>query len=141
MSAFSVLYLDLMDHFKFPWFSILHVSWILLLNTLPTLYGYTHIYGSYGFCLFICGYLTSFWKQKVHSFSLTYHLNIVQVLAEEAHPLENLDRGAAQEALSKAQSQLSSAANDKVGFTRTPTSPKSCEFSSTHSCLPKTIIN
>ncbi|XP_026752071.1 ATP synthase subunit delta, mitochondrial [Galleria mellonella] len=38
----------------------------------------------------------------------------VQVLAEEAHPLENLDRSAAQEALSKAQSQLSSAANDKA---------------------------
>ncbi|XP_026733111.1 ATP synthase subunit delta, mitochondrial [Trichoplusia ni] len=38
----------------------------------------------------------------------------VQVLAEEAHPLENLDRGAAQESLSKAQSELNSAANDKA---------------------------
>lgn len=38
----------------------------------------------------------------------------IQVLAEEAHPLENLDRGAAQESLSKAQSELNSAANDKV---------------------------
>ncbi|XP_063363085.1 ATP synthase subunit delta, mitochondrial [Cydia amplana] len=38
----------------------------------------------------------------------------VQVLAEEAHPLENLDRGAAQEALSKAQSELSSASGDKA---------------------------
>lgn len=37
-----------------------------------------------------------------------------QVLAEEAHPLENLDRGAAQEALNKAQSELNSAGNDKV---------------------------
>ncbi|XP_063395339.1 ATP synthase subunit delta, mitochondrial [Cydia fagiglandana] len=38
----------------------------------------------------------------------------VQVLAEEAHPLESLDRGAAQEALSKAQSELSSASGDKA---------------------------
>ncbi|KAJ0175512.1 hypothetical protein K1T71_008671 [Dendrolimus kikuchii] len=38
----------------------------------------------------------------------------VQVLAEEAHPLENLDRGAAQEALSKAQSEFSSAGNEKA---------------------------
>ncbi|CAB3223433.1 unnamed protein product [Arctia plantaginis] len=38
----------------------------------------------------------------------------VQVLAEEAHPLENLDRGAAQEALSRAQSELNSAGNEKA---------------------------
>ncbi|XP_068632435.1 ATP synthase subunit delta, mitochondrial [Battus philenor] len=38
----------------------------------------------------------------------------VQVLAEEAHPLESLDRGAAQEALNKAQSELNSAANEKA---------------------------
>ncbi|XP_049867940.1 ATP synthase subunit delta, mitochondrial [Pectinophora gossypiella] len=38
----------------------------------------------------------------------------VQVLAEEAHPLESLDRAAAQDALSKAQSAMSSAANDKA---------------------------
>ena len=38
-----------------------------------------------------------------------------QVLAEEAHPVENLDRGAAQESLSKAQSELNSAGNEKVG--------------------------
>ncbi|XP_022118372.2 ATP synthase subunit delta, mitochondrial [Pieris rapae] len=38
----------------------------------------------------------------------------VQVLAEEAHPLENLDRAAAQETLSKAQSEFNSAANEKA---------------------------
>lgn len=38
----------------------------------------------------------------------------VQVLAEEAHELESIDRGAAQEALSKAQSQLSSASTDQA---------------------------
>ncbi|KAJ8730752.1 hypothetical protein PYW08_002165 [Mythimna loreyi] len=38
----------------------------------------------------------------------------VQVLAEEAHPLENLDRAAAQESLNKAQSEYSSASNDKA---------------------------
>ncbi|CAG9578677.1 unnamed protein product [Danaus chrysippus] len=38
----------------------------------------------------------------------------VQVLAEEAHPLESLDRAAAQEALSKAQSELNSAANEQA---------------------------
>ncbi|KPJ11140.1 hypothetical protein RR48_14779 [Papilio machaon] len=38
----------------------------------------------------------------------------VQVLAEEAHPLESLDRSAAQEALSKAQSELNSAANERA---------------------------
>ena len=38
----------------------------------------------------------------------------VQVLAEEAHPLESLDRSAAQEALSKAQSELNSAGNEKA---------------------------
>ncbi|CAH2109309.1 unnamed protein product, partial [Euphydryas editha] len=36
------------------------------------------------------------------------------VLAEEAHPLENLDRSAAQEALSKAQSEFNSASNEQV---------------------------
>lgn len=36
------------------------------------------------------------------------------MLAEEAHPLENLDRAAAQEALSKAQSEFNSAGNEKV---------------------------
>ncbi|KAL1138319.1 hypothetical protein AAG570_008383 [Ranatra chinensis] len=36
----------------------------------------------------------------------------VQVLAEEAHPLEDIDSGAAREALSKAQSDLSKATND-----------------------------
>lgn len=39
---------------------------------------------------------------------------LLQVLAEEAHPLENLDRAAAQEALSKAQSEFNSAGNEKV---------------------------
>ncbi|CAB0037761.1 unnamed protein product [Trichogramma brassicae] len=37
----------------------------------------------------------------------------VQVLAEEAHPLESLDRSAAQDILSKAQSQLNSASSEK----------------------------
>ncbi|XP_062701102.1 ATP synthase subunit delta, mitochondrial-like [Aedes albopictus] len=37
----------------------------------------------------------------------------VQVLAEEAHPVEDLDSGACREILSSAQSQLSSASTDK----------------------------
>lgn len=37
----------------------------------------------------------------------------VQVLAEEAHPLEDLDARAAQDALASAQSELSSAKDDK----------------------------
>lgn len=36
-----------------------------------------------------------------------------QVLAEEAHPVENLDNSAAREVLSKAQQQLSSASSEK----------------------------
>lgn len=39
--------------------------------------------------------------------------NSVQVLAEEAHPVENLDNSAARDILSKAQQQLSSATTDK----------------------------
>lgn len=38
----------------------------------------------------------------------------VQVLAEEAHPLEDVDARAAQEALTAAQSELSSAKDDKA---------------------------
>lgn len=38
----------------------------------------------------------------------------VQVLAEEAHPVENLDASAAREVLSKAQSELSSASTDQA---------------------------
>ncbi|KAF7280548.1 ATP synthase, delta subunit [Rhynchophorus ferrugineus] len=37
----------------------------------------------------------------------------VQIIAEEAHPVENIDLSAAREILSKAQSQLSSAGNDQ----------------------------
>ncbi|XP_065092524.1 ATP synthase subunit delta, mitochondrial [Ochlerotatus camptorhynchus] len=37
----------------------------------------------------------------------------VQVLAEEAHPIEDLDASACREILSSAQSQLSSASNDR----------------------------
>jgi F-type H+-transporting ATPase subunit delta len=40
----------------------------------------------------------------------------VQVLAEEAQPLENLDVSAAREALAQSQSELSSATTDKVNF-------------------------
>lgn len=40
----------------------------------------------------------------------------VQVLAEEAHPLENLDSSAARECLTKAQQELSSAASDVVSY-------------------------
>lgn len=39
--------------------------------------------------------------------------NSVQILAEEAHPVENLDGPAARDILSKAQQQLSSASSDK----------------------------
>ncbi|XP_043592472.1 ATP synthase subunit delta, mitochondrial [Bombus pyrosoma] len=39
--------------------------------------------------------------------------NSVQILAEEAHPLENLDGTAARELLSKAQQQLSSASSEQ----------------------------
>ncbi|CAL7942921.1 unnamed protein product [Xylocopa violacea] len=39
--------------------------------------------------------------------------NSVQVLAEEAHPLENLDGTAAKDLLSKAQQQLSAASSEK----------------------------
>lgn len=39
--------------------------------------------------------------------------NSVQILAEEAHPIENLDSSAARDILSKAQQQLSSATSDK----------------------------
>ncbi|XP_076753311.1 ATP synthase, delta subunit [Xylocopa sonorina] len=39
--------------------------------------------------------------------------NTVQVLAEEAHPLENLDGSAARDLLSKAQQQLSAASSEK----------------------------
>lgn len=38
----------------------------------------------------------------------------VQILAEEAHPVENLDASACREILSSAQSQLSSASTDIV---------------------------
>ncbi|XP_076685022.1 ATP synthase, delta subunit [Andrena cerasifolii] len=40
--------------------------------------------------------------------------NSVQILAEEAHPLENLDSSAARDILSQAQQQLSSASDDKA---------------------------
>ncbi|XP_029045687.1 ATP synthase subunit delta, mitochondrial [Osmia bicornis bicornis] len=39
--------------------------------------------------------------------------NSVQVLAEEAHPVENIDNSAARDVLSKAQQQLSSASSEK----------------------------
>ncbi|XP_032691601.1 ATP synthase subunit delta, mitochondrial [Odontomachus brunneus] len=39
--------------------------------------------------------------------------NSVQILAEEAHPVENLDNAAARDVLSKAQQQLSSASSEK----------------------------
>ncbi|XP_066255313.1 ATP synthase subunit delta, mitochondrial [Euwallacea similis] len=38
----------------------------------------------------------------------------VQILAEEAHPIENIDASAARDLLSKAQSQFSSAANEQA---------------------------
>ena len=40
----------------------------------------------------------------------------VQVLAEEAHPIESLDLGACREILSGANSQLSSASTDVVSI-------------------------
>lgn len=40
----------------------------------------------------------------------------VQVLAEEAQPVENIDASAAREILQKSQNQLSSAGDDKVSF-------------------------
>lgn len=40
----------------------------------------------------------------------------VQVLAEEAQPVENLDASAAREVLAKSQSELSSASTDKVFY-------------------------
>lgn len=39
-----------------------------------------------------------------------------QVLAEEAHPVESLDRSAAQDALSKAQQELNSASTEIVSY-------------------------
>ncbi|XP_031625237.1 ATP synthase subunit delta, mitochondrial [Contarinia nasturtii] len=56
-------------------------------------------------------------QKKVFVSSGTITVNVdssVQVLAEEAHPLEDLDARAAQEALSAAQSELSSAKDDKA---------------------------
>lgn len=41
-------------------------------------------------------------------------LNTAQILAEEAHPVENLDSSAAKDILSQAQQQLSSASDDKA---------------------------
>lgn len=54
-------------------------------------------------------------SKKVFVSSGTITVNVdssVQVLAEEAHSLEDLDARAAQDALSKAQSELSSAKDD-----------------------------
>lgn len=54
--------------------------------------------------------------KKVFVSSGTITVNVdssVQVLAEEAHALEDLDARAAQEALSAAQSELSSAKDDQ----------------------------
>lgn len=54
-------------------------------------------------------------SKKVFVSSGTVTVNVdssVQVLAEEAHNLEDLDPRAAQEALQQAQSQLSSAKDD-----------------------------
>lgn len=56
-------------------------------------------------------------QKKVFVSSGTITVNVdssVQVLAEEAHPLEDLDPRFAQEALSAAQSELSSAKDDKA---------------------------
>lgn len=56
-------------------------------------------------------------SKKVFVSSGTITVNVdssVQVLAEEAHPLENIDARAAQEALSKSQSELSSAKDDQA---------------------------
>lgn len=54
--------------------------------------------------------------QRVFVSSGTVTVNVdssVQVLAEEAHPVEDLDARSAQEALQTAQSQLSSAKTDQ----------------------------
>lgn len=56
-------------------------------------------------------------SKKVFVSSGTVTVNVdstVQVLAEEAHPLEDLDARAAQDALSAAQSELSSAKDDQA---------------------------
>lgn len=55
--------------------------------------------------------------KKVFVSSGTVTVNVdssVQVLAEEAHPLENIDARAAQETLSNCQSELSSAKDDQA---------------------------
>lgn len=55
-------------------------------------------------------------SKKVFVSSGTVTVNVdssVQVLAEEAHPLEDIDIRAAQETLSTAQSELSAAKDDK----------------------------
>lgn len=39
--------------------------------------------------------------------------NVAQILAEEAHPVENLDSSAVRDILSKAEQQLSSASSEK----------------------------
>lgn len=55
--------------------------------------------------------------KKVFVSSGTITVNVdstVQVLAEEAHSLEDIDLRAAQEALAASQSQLSSATDDKA---------------------------
>lgn len=56
-------------------------------------------------------------QKKVFVSSGTITVNAdssVQVLAEEAHSLEDLDARAAQDALSQAQSELSSAKDDRA---------------------------
>lgn len=53
-------------------------------------------------------FFTWAWTKKIQK-----NIPIKQVLAEEAHPLENLDGSAARDILSKAQQQLSSASSDK----------------------------
>lgn len=56
-------------------------------------------------------------QKKVFVSSGTITVNVdssVQVLAEEAHPLEDIDARSAAEALSAAQSELSSAKDDKA---------------------------
>ena len=53
-------------------------------------------------------------KVIVSSGTITVNVDSsVQVLAEEAHPLEDVDARAAQETLQAAQQQLSSAKDDK----------------------------
>lgn len=56
-------------------------------------------------------------SKKVFVSSGTVTVNVdssVQVLAEEAHSLEDIDLSAAQEALSKSQSELSAAKDDRA---------------------------